>query len=323
MKILKWGIVSTGGMARQFAADFQHSRGGILHGVCSRDLDSARHFAADFDIPHAFCSLEDLLASDVELVYIASPHVAHFEAALQCLEAGRHVLCEKPMTMSAAQTRQLFEAAVKQGVFLMEGLWTRFNPAIQQLLALVEAGSIGTIKSVDVQFGFNARVDPAHRLLNPALGGGALLDVGVYPLFLAQMLLGEPQSVEFRVNLGTTGVDLHETLLLGYANGATATLSSAVDRHLANRAVVCGSEGYIELPRRWWEANSLTLWTEAGGLEVQECPFDGRGWHLEASHVNQCISEGLLASPLFGPEQSLLLAQTTEALLQDMGVIYR
>lgn len=322
MTRLKWGIVSTGNMARLFAADFGHSTGGVLHAVCSRDSTSAQRFAADFDMPHGFGSLEELLAADVEVVYIASPHTAHFETAMRCLKAGRHVLCEKPMTLRAAQTEALFEVAAAQGVFLMEGLWTRFNPAVKEMLALVQSGAIGRVKSVDVQFGFNARVEPEHRLLNRGLGGGALLDVGVYPLFLAQTLLGAPQDIELRSEMGPTGVDVYERVLLGYGTGATATLTSALDRYLGNRALVSGTKGSIELPRTWWESRSLMLWTERGGSQELSFDFPGRGWHFEASHVNQCIAAGRLTSELFGAEQSILLSKTTQALLDEMGLIY-
>ncbi len=318
MSAIRWGILSTGNMARQFVEDFQYSQGGVLSAVCSRRQSDAEGFAREFGLAHAYSSLEDMLkGAQIDLVYIASPHTHHFDAALTALKAGIPVLCEKPMTISLDQTEALYEASDKAGVFLMEALWTRFNPAIMEMLEWIRDGRIGEVKTVHANFGFAVNVEPDHRLLNPSLGGGALLDVGIYPLFLAQLVLGEVVSMDSRVETGETGVDLHEDIWLEHAGGGTSSLTASIDRFMPNTAVISGTRGYIEFPAQWFAAKSLRYYQEGGEPEWISFDYPGKGWHFEATHVNECLSEGRKQSPLFTPGDSIRLARTMNLLLEQ------
>ena len=318
MALKRWGIVSTGNMAKQFVEDFQYSTGGVLQAVCSRQVDRGKEFAREFAIPMVFPSVAEMAASGaVDLIYIASPHSDHYGSAMQAIQAGVGVLCEKPLTLSLAETEALYLAASDANVFLMEGLWTRFNPAIVEMLAWIQAGRIGEIKSVHANFGFAVTVPDDHRLMNPALGGGALLDVGIYPLFLAQLVLGIPAEITSSVVFGSTGVDIHEDLKLEYANGAEALLTASFDRYFPNTAVISGTRGYIEIPSPWFAARSLRI-SEAGG-EPDWVSFDvpGKGWHFEVTHVNECLQRGFTSSSLFTPQQSIELARTMDTIRQQ------
>ncbi|OZG71162.1 hypothetical protein BTA51_22575 [Hahella sp. CCB-MM4] len=318
MSAIRWGILSTGNMARQFAEDFQYSRGGVLSAVCSRRQNDAEGFAREFGLEHAYSSLEDMLrGGQLDLLYIASPHSHHFDAAMTALKAGVPVLCEKPMTTTLQATEALYEAADKAGVFLMEALWTRFNPAIIEMLEWIREGRIGEVKTVHANFGFAVNVEPDHRLLNPALGGGALLDVGIYPLFLAQLVLGEVASMDSRVEIGETGVDVHEDIWLEHAGGGTSSLTASIDRFLPNNAIISGTRGYIEIPGHWFAAKSLRYCLEGKEPEWASFDFAGAGWHLEATHVNECLSEGRTHSPLYTPQDSIRLARTMNLLLDQ------
>ncbi|WP_033416954.1 Gfo/Idh/MocA family protein [Hahella ganghwensis] len=316
MSAIRWGILSTGNMARQFVEDFQYSQGGILKAVCSRQQKDAESFAGEFGLEYAYSSLDNMLEKgQVDIVYIASPHSHHYDAAMTAIRAGIPVLCEKPMTLTLQETEALYEAADKAGVFLMEALWSRFNPAIAEAVDMVRQGRIGEVKSVQANFGFAADVPDSHRLLNPALGGGALLDVGIYPLFLSLLMLGDVKKVQSRVETGATGVDLYEDIWLEHEEGRTSSLTASIDRYLPNTAVISGSKGYIEFPSHWFAARSLRYYREGEEAEWYSFDFPGNGWHFEATHVNECLLSGQTKSPVYTPEDSIRLAATVDCLL--------
>ncbi|PCK07783.1 MAG: dehydrogenase [Alteromonadaceae bacterium] len=321
-KKIRWGIAATGPMARQFAQDFRHSEGGELTAVCSRTQSKADTFAKDFDMPHAFASLSEMLAANVvDLVYICSPHVAHYEQSLECLEAGHSVLCEKPMTISAEQTRDLYRVAETKQCFIMEAMWARFNPNIQAVKQLLTEGAIGTPLQLQADFGFCAQVSDDHRLLDPKLGGGALWDVGIYPIFLAHYLLGLPEQVKSSVHKNKNGIDLSEQIIFEYDGGTKqAQLSASLNRYLPNRAYIAGTEGYIEIPGLWLTSRSFE-WVHFNKGQAQrqtmQQEFAGTGWHFEISHVNECLRQGLLSSPMHRPEDSIALATQMDGLFSD------
>lgn len=247
---VRWGILATGGIAASFAEDLREMKDDAeIVAVGSRSLASACAFADRFGIPRAYGSWTELADDDgIDVVYVATPHSAHRVAAGLCLRAGRSVLCEKPFTVNAVEARELADLAKARGLFLMEAMWTYCNPVVRRLTQLVADGAVGEVRSVHADFGLAGPFEPGHRLLDPALGGGALLDLGVYPVSFAHLLLGEPDEVQAWAHLTEHGVDDNTGMLLGYDNGAMAVLSCSLTADTAQTAVVTGSAGRIEVP---------------------------------------------------------------------------
>src|SRR3954451_1646608 len=244
-----WGVLGPGRIARSFAADLRLVPDGRLVATGSRDEQRAAAFAAEFG-GRAHGSYEALMADpEVDVVYVATPHSLHVEHTLLALEAGKAVLCEKPMTLDAASTAALFEAAAERGLFLMEAMWMACHPTIRTMLRLLAAGGHGTPRQVHADLGFVVVADEADRLLDPALGAGALLDMGIYPLTFAHLVLGEPERLEAVANLSSAGFDLDLAIAGLYAGGATAALTASMTSQSPRTATVATETGRFDLPR--------------------------------------------------------------------------
>ncbi|BDX03710.1 oxidoreductase [Marinomonas pontica] len=323
MKKVRWGIIGTGHIAHLFASDFCHVKAGELRAVASRDKASADRFSAEFDIELAFVDYFSLINSnEVDVIYIATPHVYHYDLAKACIMAGKAVLCEKPFTINEAQSRELYDLALERNVFVMEAMWTRFNPVIEQVLEWVEEGEIGSLNSIQASFNFLAPTDPNHRLMNLELGGGALLDIGIYPVFLAQLFFGKPDFVQNQAVIGDTDVDLFEQILLGWESGQLASLDASLISCNPNRATLSGSEGFIEIDSEWFKAKSCRIVRSDNTERAVEFDFPGNGYQFEADEVNRCLEEGLIQSPNHSWQDSLELIATLDEVRQDIGLYY-
>lgn len=323
MKKLRWGIIGTGHIAHSFASDFSHVKSGDLRAVASRNKASADQFSAKFDIELSFVDYFSLINSqEVDVIYIATPHVYHYDLTKACILAGKAVLCEKPFTLNEHQSKELYDLAEKHNVFVMEAMWTRFNPVIEQVLEWVEEGEIGTLSSVQANFNFLAPTDPGHRLMNIELGGGALLDIGIYPVFLAQLFFGKPDFIQNQAVIGDTDVDLFEQILLGWESGQLASLEASLISCNPNRAVLSGSNGYIEIDSEWFRAKSCRIVNVDNTERAIEFDFPGQGYQFEVDEVNRCLEEGLLQSPNYSWKDSLELIATLDEIRQDMGLYY-
>lgn len=323
MNEVRWGIIGTGAIAQAFAADFKFAQTGVLRAVASRSKESADAFAERFDIELAMMDYFSLINShEVDVIYIGVPNSLHFELAKACILAGKHVLCEKPFTLNELQAAELFELAKRQEVFVMEAMWTRFNPAVEQALEWVEEGEIGLLQSVQASFCFNGPQNPSGRHLNKELGGGALLDVGIYPIFLAQLFLGKPDFIQNQAVVGDTDVDVFEQLLLGWDEGQLAALESSLISQQPNRAVLSGSEGYIEFGQNWYQSKTVTLVKRDGAEHSVEFDVPGVGYQFEIEEVNRCIIEGVLQSPNHSWQDTINLLSTMDEIRQDIGVYY-
>ncbi|MEZ0066309.1 putative dehydrogenase [Streptacidiphilus sp. MAP12-20] len=306
-RTIRWGILATGAIATDFTEDLKLLPDAEVFAVASRTQAAADAFAARHGIPHAYGSWEAMARDErIDVVYVATPHSHHHEAAALCLDAGRAVLCEKPLTMDAAEARDLVELARKRGVFLMEAMWMRCNPAIRKVVSLIADGAIGRLRTVHADFGIAGPFEPTHRLRDPALGGGALLDLGVYPVSLAHLLLGAPAQVRAWSSLTPEGVDANTGLLLGYADGALAALSCGIVAGTPCRASIAGELGRIELPPVFFRPDHFTLYRgDEGEGERIEVPYVGKGFAHEAAEVMRCLREGLTESPLMPWQASL------------------
>ncbi|BFV59133.1 Gfo/Idh/MocA family oxidoreductase [Kitasatospora sp. CMC57] len=321
---IRWGVLATGGIAAAFTEDLLAVPGAEVAAVASRSEASARAFADRFGIPRAYGSWAELAADpEVDVVYVATPHAAHLAATTLMLEAGKAVLCEKPFTLSAPQAEQLAATARARGSFLMEAMWMYLNPAVRRIVELVRDGAIGEVRAVHADFGFPAPADPAHRLWDPAAGGGALLDLGVYPVSFAHLLLGEPEQVKAVATLTPEGVDEHTGMVLSHPGGALSLLSCSLVADYGQRASVHGTTGRIELPADFFHAGGFVLHQD--GKPAEEYVIDrgpGNGLGLEATEVVRCLRAGLTESPLVPLDGTLAVMRTLDAVRSQIGVVY-
>ncbi|MGW2849465.1 Gfo/Idh/MocA family protein [Streptomyces sp. NPDC001274] len=324
---VRWGVLATGGIAATFAEDLRSMPDMEVVAVASRTDASARAFADRFGIPRAYGDWAALAADEeVDVVYVATPHSAHREAAGLCLEAGKPVLCEKAFTLNAREARELVGIARERGVFLMEAMWTYCNPVVRRMTELVRDGAIGEIRTVQADFGISGPFGPGHRLRDPALGGGALLDLGVYPVSFAQLLLGEPDRVRADAVLSPEGVDLHTSMLLGWsgAGGATALLNCSIVADTPQTASVTGTAGRIEFPRGFFYPERFVLHREGHEPEEFTAPAGTalRGMQFEQAEVARALRAGETESPLVPLDGSLAVMRTLDAVRDRIGVRY-
>jgi len=319
----RWGILGTGSIAKQFARGLADTPDAVLQSVGSRAQDSADAFGEAFSIPTRHASYEALANDpDVDAIYVSTPPPFHKDNSILCLRAGKAVLCEKPFTINAAEAKAVVEVARERGVFLMEAMWSRFFPAMQQVKKWLDEGAIGEVRLVNADFGFRAGINPEGRLFNPGLGGGALLDVGIYATSFASFVLGpHPTRIESMAHIGETGVDEQNALILGYENGAMALLSSAIRTSTPHEATIVGTEGTIRIPTHFWRAAKASL--KAGDRE-EEVEFDtqGNGYNYEAAEVGRCLREGLLESPTMPLDETIALMHVLDAVRAQWGLTY-
>jgi len=312
---IRWGILGTGWIASQFARGLSATPGAELIAVGSRTQASADKFAEQFNIPRRHATYEALAGDpDVDAIYISTPHPFHAENSMLCLEGGKAVLCEKPFAINTRETDVVIDLARRKGLFLMEAMWTRYLPAIVRLRELIAAGAIGEVRMITADFGFRTEFNPKGRLFDPALGGGALLDVGIYPISLAFMVLGAPATVTSTVHLGETGVDEQSAYLFGYDGGQIALLSSATRTATPQEAYIMGTEGTIKISTPWWNASAVILTRPGKEPEVISPPREGNGYNYEALEVARCLKSGKL-------ESDLMPLDETRAIMRVMDTI--
>lgn len=323
---VRWGILATGGIAAAFTADLVDLPDAEVVAVASRSEASAKAFAERFGIERAYGEWGALAEdADIDVVYVATPHSAHRAAAGLCLSAGRNVLCEKAFTLNAREAEELVGLAKDSGRFLMEAMWMYCNPLIRRLKALVDDGAIGEVRTVQADFGLAGPFPPAHRLRDPAQGGGALLDLGVYPVSFAHLLLGEPSDVVARAVLSEEGVDLQTGALLSYDGGALASLHCSLTGGTATIASVTGSLGRIDIPNGFFHPDRFVLHRD--GRDPEEFaadPADGPRNSLkhEAREVMRALRAGETESPLVPLEGTLAVMRTLDAVRDRIGVRY-
>jgi predicted dehydrogenase len=317
---LGWGLIGTGGIAAAFVADLKFTRTGRPAAVGSRQVDSANRFADRFDIPNRHASYEALVADpDVDVVYVATPHPMHYANALLALRAGKPVLVEKAFTMNAAEAEDLVATARADGLFLMEAMWTRFLPHIVEIRRLLEEGALGEIVTVTADHGQWFAEDSAFRLFAPELGGGALLDLGVYPVSFASMVLGKPDRIATLIDPAFTGVDGQTSMLFGYAGGAQAVLTCTLSAKSPTRAAIVGKDARIEVDGSFYAPTSFDVISRTGERTRFETAHEGHGLWYEAEEVARCLREGLLESPLMPLDESVEIMRTMDAVLAQAG----
>jgi predicted dehydrogenase len=325
MNRIRWGILGCGKIADKFASDLKLVEDADLVAIASRDAEKGPAFQVRHGVSRLFNSYETLVSCDaVDVVYIATPHGFHFEHAMLCLEHHKPVLCEKALALNGEQVRRMVGTARAKKVFLMEAFWTRFLPQYEKVQELISNGEIGEVRLIQADFGFCAPEPLAQRLYDPALGGGSLLDIGIYPVFLAQALLGRPSEVQALMSAYPTEVDEQCVINMKFSNGALAVLSSTFAVDTPVEAMIAGTKGRIHMRNRFHNAIG-TIELVRGKNEAQTIEVvreQGFGYQFEARHVSDCLRKNLIESPLMTHDDSIMLMDTLDRIRKNCGIRY-
>lgn len=321
--MINWGIIGLGRIAHKFAQDLAILDDAHLQAVASRSLENAKTFADQYKVPNYFGSYEEILSCrDLDVIYIATPHTSHYENTMLCLENGIAVLCEKPFTINLQELQHLVETARRTDTFLMEGMWTRFLPHLQKAMELIHAGEIGEVHTVHGTMGFEMPFEPNKRLYNPDLGGGALLDLGVYPVFLALLLLGKPDEINATAHIGTTQVDEETNATFWYKKDKKAEIRACMREDLVSDAYIYGDQGHIHLHPQWNEPGVLTLHRNGEAPKEFEFDLQGHGFYFEAREVMDCVLQDQKESKILPLQFSLDVMETLDRIRQQIGLSY-
>lgn len=322
-----WGIIGCGVISWKFAEGLTGIDNARLVAAAGRDGRRAADFAGHFGFERSYGSYQELAGDpDIDVIYIGTIHTQHFENAMLCIENGKNVLCEKPFSINAKQTKQLIEAAQKAGVYLMEAMWTRFIPAIRELNKWLNNGTIGQVSSLVGEFGFRPERNPDGRLFNLTLGGGGLLDVGIYPVSFASMVFGsKPESFKSIVEIGPTGVDEKAAVIMDHGDKRFSNLAFSINTPMSNMATICGSKGYIRVGRPFWHPAELTLHLNGEEPKVFKFPYEVEGlngYSYEAMAVMEDIANGRKENSLMPLSETLEIMQTLDEIRDEWGLKY-
>lgn len=326
MKKIRWGILGCGRIARKFAADLKFVHDAELIALGARELSTAQNFANDFPAKHIHGSYEALVSNpEVDVIYVATPHGLHYEHVMLCLQHKKAVLCEKAFAINFKQANEMIAFAKAQNTFIMEAFWTRLLPHYVKAKQLIADGKVGQIKYFYGEFGFKPAEPVAPRLYDPALGGGALLDIGVYPVFMALDLLGKPDSIDATMTPASTGVDEQCAIRFQYNNGAIANLFCTLASNLASGGDIGGTEGRIRFTHRMHGPTAqLEYYTGAVDMRqlIATAQAQGNGYEYEIRHVNECLQNNQKESPVLTHAFTLLLMQTLDIIRAKAGIRY-
>lgn len=318
---LRWGIIGLGRIAHKFTQDILLVPGNTVYAVASRDVNKARDFASTYRADRAYGTYEALFQDPaVDIVYIATPHDTHAALSIAALQAGKHVLCEKPLAVNRRQAAQVVEEAQKNQRFLMEGLWSRFNPSIQACLRLIRENAIGAVNYIHADFNFHTTAPDDSRIFNLDLAGGALLDIGIYPVFLAYAIWGRPEQILASARFHRTGSDLQTSAILKYPHGF-ANIMCGVQCKSDMVAQIYGPDGHIFLDSRWHEAQGYTL-QQGENAQHFSLPTPGNGFTYEIEECQRCVQAGQLESALWSPHDSLELMGILDEIRDQIGLKY-
>jgi len=323
---IRWGILGCGRIARKFAADLRLVNDAELTAIASRNKQTLELFTKDFPCKHLHNSYESLAANkEVDVIYIATPHSHHYEHTMLCLNHNKAVLCEKAFAINSRQAIEMIKTAKERKIFLMEALWTKFLPHYKKLQELLQQKTLGDIKSVLVNFGFKTSDKSPQRLFDPLLGGGTLLDIGIYNVFMTLSILGKPDAIEATMIAAPTGVDEQIAVLFKYNNGAMAQLFSSFATNLPTQAEINGTEGCITLTTRFYEPSATIQLSKKIPYEREIIAVEkeaGFGYHYEARHVNECLKKGLVESPVMTHADTLLLMEILDSIRNKARIEY-
>ena len=321
---IKWGILSTGHISKKFADALALLPDAVLAAVASRDLETAKNFAEKYNVPKAYGTYEELAADpDIDVIYIGTPHTFHLENSVMCMRKGKAVLCEKALTINAAEAREMVRVAREQNLFLMEAMITRHVPLIKKVLAWIREGRIGEVRMVRASRCARGVFPPGARQMNPELGGGSLLDVGVYVISFASMIFQKsPLETVGIGHIGDWESDEQGVAILKYGNGEIADLSFALRTAAVNEAYIFGTEGYIKIDDVFAVPTKASLFVNKVEVEVLEEPIIGNALNYEAEEVMRCLKLGLKESPFMPMDESVQIMEIMDNIRKPWGLVY-
>ena len=323
MVSIRWGIIAPGRIAHKFASDFSLIHNHAITSVASTNIERARMFADKYKLSSFYGDYREMLTKEkLDVVYIASPHSFHFEQAKMCLDLGISVLCEKPVTIHSGQLKQLLTLAAENGLFFMEALWTVFLPTYTQIFEKINNGDIGSIIGVKADFGFHMPFDPESRLFNHSLGGGSLLDIGIYPLLLATLCLGYPNEIKALATLTELQVDDEMMAILKYNKRGLAQIQSTIRANTRTEAFIFGDNGSFWVPGRWIDSQIFYVLKSDGQEELVHSPWEGFGYQFQISAVEKCLVQGLSECPLVPHSLSIQLMNQMDEIRKQPGIVY-
>lgn len=320
---IRWGILGTGRIARTFAQDLALVPGTELAAVGSRRQSSADAFAGDLGVPAAHGSYEALVGDDtVDVVYIATPHSRHAKDTHLALESGCHVLCEKAFAVNAEEARGMADAARRQGLFLMEAMWTRFHPTISTVRRLIRDGAIGPVRTAMIDITTVRPTDPEDRLFKRELAGGTLLDLGIYPIAFAFDLFGPPDRMQTSAQMGATGVDEQCAAIFTYDDGLQVTWQASFRADAGRSLTLAGPDGRLHNARNWWKGTPFQHIPHDGEPVTVGDPVDGNGYQFEIAHVCNCLRDGRTESPVMPLDESIAIMEVMDKIREEWGLVY-
>lgn len=322
-KTIKWGILGPGKIARKFAQDLLLHPEAEIYAVASRDSERAANFAAEFNVSRKYVSYQELVQDpEVDIIYIATPHVFHYEQAQLCLNAGKNILCEKPFGMNAREVTAISELAGNKGLFAMEGIWTRFIPGTEKVLEIINSGAIGEILNIKADFGFLGNENTTRRVYDISLGAGSLLDIGIYPVYLSLLLQGIPKTINAMASFAAGGADIWCGILFDFENGSKAILESTMLANTEIEAVIYGSRATLIMHHRFHHTKQITVNYHNGTQETFNIGYSGNGYYHEIQEVMHCLKNGQTESQKVPLEMSLKLAATLDKIREIIGLKY-
>ncbi|MGQ8338278.1 Gfo/Idh/MocA family protein [Sunxiuqinia sp. A32] len=324
-KNYNWAILGCGKIARKFCTDLKLLPNAKLYATASRDINKATDFANEFGFAKAYGSYDEMVADPlVDIVYIATPHSFHHKHALLCLEHEKAVLCEKSFAINSREVEEMIAKAREKKTFLMEAFWTRFQPSFLKALEILNSNELGKLKMVRSDFAFNGPKDSTNRLYNLDLGGGSLLDIGIYPVFSALMTLGKPEQIKTIAQFSPTGSEETIQMSFKYAGGEMASLVSSFASYSSIQSEFWCERGYIRLNRRWFTPTSISIWHEGDSAEsiIESPAIEGNGYQFEAAHVMECLDNQLTESPMMPLSFSTDLMEVLDRVRKDAGIVF-
>ena len=327
MQKIRWGILGCGNIAKKFASDIQYVEGATLTACGSRSKNTADEFANKFSIPNSHDSYTALVNDkDVDVIYVASPHGLHYEHVLLCLQNKKAVLCEKAFAINSRQANEMIDEAKRQKLFLMEALWSKFTPQYNTMQQMITNGELGEIESMLVNFGFIPEAPFPSRLYEPLLGGGSLLDIGIYNVFYALSVLGRPDIIEASMTPANTGVDEQCAATFRYHDGRIAQLFSTFSSNLATEADINGRKGRLRLTPRFYNPTTAVIEFYPGRIDSKKIiphhSEPGFGYQYQARHVCDCLRQGITESPVMTHADTLLIMETLDRIRAGAGIHY-
>lgn len=318
---MKWGIIGLGNIAHQFAKELLLVDDAEIHAVASRNIEKAQGFAEKYNCKKAYGSYYEIFQDDsIDIVYIATPHDSHAELTIKALQNNKHVLCEKPLALKYNDALQMIDASRKNNKFFMEAFWTRFNPSIQEAFHKIKIGEIGEVKYINADFAFQVKNLEGNRMTDIGLGGGSLLDIGVYPLFLAYLILGIPSEILAKSNFYESGADLQTSIILHYGN-AQAVLHSSFVSSSNMEATISGTEGRITISSPWFMTQSYSV-IKNNHIIKHDLPTKGLGYTHEIEECQRCIKENKIESDLWSHQNSLDLIKIVDEVRNQIGLVF-